>query len=233
MNLIKLKNLSNYSKSKLCKATSGINYNQKLDDIKFINEKILKNKNIKNKIYEIDNFNKTKNLMPNSKQVLIRKRNENLIPSIGKYTEPLLISNMWEPQGINLINKFWEISYENDLLGHQIFYNDDHWKYTTDISGFRNKLQNEKIESILIKWKDYFPYYNFVPLFYIIKTFADHNISDFSSTGKLITEDRNILTGVFNSNIDDINLYINIVNQKKKIQQKFDNNVPIERIFPL
>jgi len=230
--LIKLKNLTKISNSKIQKIREGTEYNFKSEDIYHLNKKVIKCDTIKEKIYAIDQFNMDKKLMPNKKQVMIKRKNESHIPSIGNYTEQLLMLNTWDPKSINLVNELWEISYKNELLNHPAFRDDSQWVFTCNIDDFLGKYDNEKIGNVLKKWKNIGTGYNFNPLLTTVKTFSEYNVTDFSSTGKILTEKRNNWAEWFNSNVKEINNDLKIIKSNAKTQDKINNNIPLQILFP-
>lgn len=232
---INLKSLSNYPAKKVIWAQNGINYKRKEEHLRILQERINGKAHFQLKICSIDDFNKSKKLMPNHKQVLIKKKSEDHIPSIGKYTEPLLMLNSWEIKTVGLVNELWEVLHEDNLFDHPLFDDNSEWKYTNNVDYFMKQYNNTKIEKIikiLKKWKYDVGSYNFNRLLDTTKLFSKYNVTDFSSTGKLLTEERNCYVDVYNSQIDSIKSDIIKINHFKKIQVQFDNDVPLNRMFP-
>jgi len=244
--LLKLKLLSDVPHRSIKLACAGVNYKGKADHIDMINRSVNWNHEHKWQICEIDEFNNNNKLMTSHKQVLVKKRAEETIPVIDKYTEPLTLSQVWDSKSIRLVNKLWEASHKNKLFSHPMYHDKSNWAYCNNVQEFTERFYNDKnwicnndshvdvslVKKILEEWRDNVTCYNFSVLLNTVQVFYQYNVTDFSATGVLLTERRNRVADSANRLVESIKETIVTMHHKKKVQKKINDGVSLSTIYP-
>lgn len=231
--IVKLKFPSNFPTKLVNNAYKGIPDSLGSQDLNFIglDRKIGIHHKLNNNVIEIDDFNKSKKLMPNKKQVRVTYRNEDYVRNIGKFTEPLLLSKDWDNKTISIVNNVWEKLYKDGIIvwDHQIFDCCDEWMYTGKYEECHKKYDLD-LDNYLKQWRDH-SQFNFHPLFDTIKTMKTFNVTDFSATGLILANKRNGLVDNVNYNIETIKRDVERIKFHKTLKTKKAKGIPLDRIF--
>lgn len=234
---IKLISLSHTPERLIKSVHKGSQYQLKQLDLKTISQKLAVTQVLTRNVVEIDNFNESKDLMPNWKQVQVQYRKENYTKNVGKYTEPLLLSKDWNNKMIGIVNDVWEVLYQQDViqLDHPMFtrktFDDDEWVYNGNPKEFEQKYDLPFLVHHLKKWS-YETDHNFYPLLVTIGTLKRFNVTDYSAIGYLLTTKRNNLANAINDNVKMIKNDIEMVNFFKKLSRDIKKGIPLHIIFP-
>lgn len=226
--LLRLKTLSRVPTKDIKLANNGLSYPNKPMDLKDLNHRVFRHKEMVLNVMSIDTFNNSKKLMPNWKQVMAKYRNEPFFGNIGIYTEPLLLSNDWSSKHVNILNRVWSELYNKNAIDEFVDNSDDFfddWVCTSDIEGFKKKYDyGNFLIPYLEQWKFNGPW-NFRLLFTALRNFKKFNVTDFSATGSSLVPKRNQLVEGANwqvemivKDVERIEFYKTVSNKKSDLR---------------